>query len=68
MRLLGFVAHPLTIVAHILGQALAPRHDLSLAPSSCCALGFTGGLPANLDGISIIALLISTATGLRSLA
>ena len=32
------------------------------------ASGFTGGLPANFGGISIIALLISTATGFRSLA
>ena len=30
--------------------------------------GFTGGRPANFGGISIIALLISTATGFRSLA
>ena len=37
----------------------------SVFPLAC---GFTGGLPANLGGISIIALLMSTATGLRSLA
>jgi len=30
--------------------------------------GFTGGLPANMGGISIMALFISTATGFRSLA
>ena len=29
-------------------------------------IGSTGGLPANFGGISIIALLINTATGLRS--
>jgi hypothetical protein len=66
--LLGLVAHPLAVVAHVLGQALRalplPREELPVLAS----LGVTGGFPANLGGISIIALLISTATGLRSLA
>jgi hypothetical protein len=67
--LLGFVAHPLAVVAHVLGQALraapfAAGDDRPFRRDS----GLTGGLPANFGGISIIALLISTATGFRSLA
>jgi hypothetical protein len=68
--LLGLVAHPLAVVAHVLGQPCAPFHSFrsSRLRDLRCASGFTGGLPANLGGISIIALLISTATGFRSLA
>ena len=32
----------------------------------CCQSGSTGGPPANIGGISIIALVMSTATGFRS--
>ena len=46
----------------------APRHSLDNGPDSARASGFTGACPANVGGISIIALLISTATGFRSLA
>ena len=67
--LLGLVAHPLAVVAHVLGQSL---RALPFAAGEVGLLfrasGLTGGLPANFGGISIIALLISTATGLRSLA
>ena len=67
--LFRFVPHPLSVIAHILGQSLAPFHSLSRKDSYLfVASGFTGGLPANFGGISIMALLISTATGFRSLA
>ena len=67
--LLRFVAHPRAVAAHILGQPLrtAPfrRNQgsrLSAPP------GEPAARPANFGGISIIALLMSTATGFRSLA
>ena len=67
-----FLANPGAIVAHVFRQAggtgpfpvkvefplLRPRRLAEL----------TGVLPANFGGISIMALLMSTATGLRSLA
>ena len=45
-----------------------PRQTVMAFSSSFlpCHAGFTGSRPANFGGISIIALLISTATGLRS--
>jgi hypothetical protein len=66
--LLGLVAHPLAVVAHVFGEAL---RALPLAREELLVLsrlGVPGGLPAKRGGISIIALLISTATGFRSLA
>ena len=68
MRFLGLVAHPLAVVAHVLGQSLRAPILVRIVVLSLRDSGFTGGLPANLGGISIIALLISTATGFRSLA
>ena len=52
------------VAAHVLGQAgrALPVADLGRRR----APGNTGGRPANFGGISISALLISTATGLRS--
>ena len=66
--LFGLVAHPLTVIADIFGQPCAPFHLGSDSFFFLRDSGFTGGRPANFGGISIMALLISTATGFRSLA
>jgi hypothetical protein len=50
------------------GSASPPPISLLTPLHSLLAFGFTGGLPANFGGISIIALSIITATGFRSLA
>ena len=64
---LRLVAHPLAVVTNVLGQSAAPFHEPD-APSLRRDSGFTGGLPANLGGISMSALVMSTATGFKSLA
>ncbi len=46
---------------------IANRERIPVVPRGAGS-GFTGGLPANFGGISIIALLMRTATGFRSLA
>jgi hypothetical protein len=66
--LLGLVPHPLTVVAHVLSQPLRTAPFRLMSALSLSAAGFTGGWLANLGGISIIALLMSTATGFKSLA
>ena len=73
--LFRLVSHPPTIVTDILGEAPAlPFHlrfasnELACPSAFSRTSGFTGSLPANLGGISIIALFIRTATGFRSLA
>jgi len=69
---LGFVAHPLSVVANIIREPWAPFHSRAMSEFSLRASGFIGGLPANL-AISIIALLMSTGNrvqvaGVRSRA
>ncbi len=64
---LGLVAHPLAVVAHVLRQPL-PRPSTWLPVLARAPPGSPAACPANFGGISIIALLISTATGFRSLA
>ena len=66
---LGFVTHPAPVETHVLRQASRafPRH-LGRWPARTRLSGLTGGRPAKRGGISIMALLMSTATGLRSLA
>ena len=63
--LLGLVAHPLAVVAHVLGEPLRPAPGPRV-PILSRDSGLTGGRPANFGGISISAFVISTATGLRS--
>ena len=65
---LGLVTHPHAVVPDVLGEPFRAFPLTANSFSSVRASGLTGGRPANLGGISIIALLISTATGLRSLA
>ena len=55
---LGYIGTEATIAFHSFAKSF-----LSFRTS-----GWTGGRPANFGGISIIALLMRTATGLRSLA
>ncbi len=63
----SLVAHPVAVVANVLGKALRAlpgRAVAELRPR----LRVDGGCPANFGGISISAFVISTATGFRSLA
>ena len=49
-------------------KPFAPFHSRARSVFSLRDAGFAGGRPANRGGISIMALLMSTGTGLRSLA
>ena len=59
--LLGLDAHPLAVVADVVGQPLGAVPDSEGGRS-----GLTGGRSANFGGISHVALETNTATGLRS--